>query len=68
MGAMQTLTLERLWAAKRWMSWRNFHEYLNGTLWWLEGIATLVAFIVPTAVMMTGAQTSTASPASRCRS
>jgi cellulose synthase (UDP-forming) len=63
MGAMQTLTLERLWAAKRWMSWRNFHEYLNGTLWWLEGIATLVAFIVPTAVMMTGAQTSTASPA-----
>jgi cellulose synthase (UDP-forming) len=63
MGAMQTLTLERLWAAKQWMSWRNFHEYLNGTLWWLEGIATLVAFIVPTAVMMSGAQTSTAGPA-----
>ncbi|MDQ1717929.1 MAG: hypothetical protein QOE89_1882, partial [Pseudonocardiales bacterium] len=40
MGAMQILTYERLWAAKRWMSWRNFHEYLNGTLWWLEGIAT----------------------------
>ncbi|MDT4962105.1 MAG: hypothetical protein QOF87_1752 [Pseudonocardiales bacterium] len=63
MGAMQILTHERLWAAKRWMSWRNFFEYLNGTLWWLEGIATLVAFIVPTAVMLTGAQTSTAAPA-----
>jgi cellulose synthase (UDP-forming) len=62
MGAMQTLTLERLWAAKRWMSWRTFYEYLNGTLWWLEGIATLVAFVVPTAVMLSGAQTSTAGP------
>jgi cellulose synthase (UDP-forming) len=63
MGAMQILTHERLWAAKRWMSWRNFHEYLNGTLWWLEGIATLIAFVVPTAVLLTGAQTSTAGPA-----
>lgn len=62
MGAMQILTHERLWAAKRWMSWRNFQEYLTGTLWWLEGIATLVAFLVPTTVMLTGAQTSTASP------
>jgi cellulose synthase (UDP-forming) len=62
MGAMQILTHERLWAAKGWMSWRNFHEYLNGTLWWLEGIATLIAFIVPTAVMLSGAQTSTAGP------
>ena len=62
MGAMQILIHERLWAAKRWMSWRNFYEYLNGTLWWLEGIATLVAFAVPVAVMMSGAQTSTASP------
>ncbi len=62
MGAMQTLTDERLWAAKRWMSWRNFYEYLNGTLWWLEGIATLLAFLVPTAVMLSGAQTSTAGP------
>jgi len=35
---------------------------LNGTLWWLEGIATLVAFAIPIAVMMSGAQTSTASP------
>jgi cellulose synthase (UDP-forming) len=62
MGAMQILTYERLWAAKRWMSWRNFHEYLTGTLWWLEGIATLIAFIIPTTVMLTGAQTSTAPP------
>ncbi|MEP6665743.1 MAG: glycosyltransferase family 2 protein [Nocardioidaceae bacterium] len=62
MGAMQILTEERLWAAKHWMSWRNFHEYLNGTLWWLEGIATLFAFFVPMAVMLSGAQTSTAGP------
>lgn len=62
MGAMQILTYERLWAAKSWMTWRNFHEYLNGTLWWLEGIATLVAFFVPMAVMISGAQTSTAGP------
>jgi cellulose synthase (UDP-forming) len=44
------------------MSWRNYHEYLNGTLWWLEGIATLIAFIVPIAVLLSGAQTSTAKP------
>jgi len=63
MGAMQILVHERLWAAKKWMSWRDFHEYLNGTLWWLEGIATLVAFVIPIAVMASGAETSTASPA-----
>ena len=62
MGAMQILVHERLWAAKRWMSWRNFHEYLSGTLWWLEGIATLIAFLVPIAVMLSGAETSTAGP------
>lgn len=62
MGAMQILVHERLWAAKRWMSWRNFHEYINGTLWWLEGIATLVAFIVPIGIMLSGAETSTAGP------
>ena len=62
MGAMQILTHERLWSAKRWLSWRNFHEYLNGTLWWLEGIATLIAFMVPVAVLLSGAQTSTANP------
>jgi len=63
MGAVQVLVHERLWAAKRWMSWRNFHEYLTGTLWWLEGIATLAAFAIPIAVLATGAETSTASPA-----
>ncbi|GAB3561056.1 hypothetical protein GCM10027405_12110 [Arthrobacter alkaliphilus] len=62
MGAMQILTYERLWAAKSWMTWRNFHEYINGTLWWLEGIATLIAFIIPMGVMISGAQTSTAGP------
>ena len=25
--------------AKRWLSWRNYYEYLSGTLWWLEGVA-----------------------------
>lgn len=62
MGAMQILVYEKLWAAKGWMSWRTYYEYLNGTLWWLEGIATLVAFLVPVLVMLSGAQTSTAAP------
>jgi cellulose synthase (UDP-forming) len=62
MGAMQILVRERLFAAKRWMSWRNYHEYLTGTLWWLEGIATLLAFVVPIAVLLSGAETSTANP------
>jgi cellulose synthase (UDP-forming) len=62
MGAMQILVHERLWAAKRWMSWRNFYEYLNGTLWWLEGIATLIVFAIPMAVIVSGAQTSSAHP------
>ena len=62
MGAMQILVHEKLWAAKSWMSWRNYHEYLNGTLWWLEGIATLVAFLIPVLIMLSGAQTSTAGP------
>jgi len=62
MGAMQILVRERLWAAKGWMSWRNYHEYLNGTLWWLEGIGTLVAFLIPVLVMCSGAKTSTADP------
>jgi cellulose synthase (UDP-forming) len=62
MGAMQILVHEKLWAAKGWLSWRNYHEYLNGTLWWLEGIATLVAFLIPVVIMLSGAQTSTAGP------
>lgn len=63
MGAMQILVHERLWAAKRWLSWRNFYEYLAGTLWWLEGLATVAVFAIPIAVLLSGAQTSTAPPA-----
>ena len=62
MGAMQVLIHERLWGAKRWMSWRNYYEYLAGTLWWLEGLATLAVFAIPIAVLVTGAHTSTAPP------
>ncbi|WP_426300290.1 glycosyltransferase [Arthrobacter sp. R-11] len=62
MGAMQILAYEKLWKAKSWMSWRNFHEYLNGTLWWLEGLATLLAFFVPLFILFSGAQTTTAGP------
>jgi cellulose synthase (UDP-forming) len=61
MGAMQVLSRERLWAAKRWLSWRNYYEYLSGTLWWLEGVGTVAVFAVPTAILLSGAQTSTAS-------
>jgi len=60
LGAMQVLTLERLWAAKRWLSWRNYFEYLSGTLWWLEGVATILVFLLPAAILVSGAQTSTA--------
>lgn len=62
LGAMQVLAKERLWAAKRWMSWRNYDEYLSGTLWWLEGVATIAVFFVPAAILLSGAQTSTAGP------
>ena len=62
MGSMQVLAHERLWAAKRWLSWRNFYEYLSGTLWWLEGVATLLIFAIPLAILFSGAQTSTAAP------
>ncbi len=59
---MQILVRERLWRAKSWMSWRNFHEYLTGTLWWLEGLATVLAFVVPIGILLSGAETSTAPP------
>jgi cellulose synthase (UDP-forming) len=62
MGSMQVMAHERLWAAKRWLSWRNFYEYLSGTLWWLEGVATLLVFAIPLAILFSGAQTSTAGP------
>jgi cellulose synthase (UDP-forming) len=64
MGAMQVLTTEKLWAAKRWLSWRNYYEYLTGTLWWLEGAATVLVLMIPVALLVSGAQTSTAGPLS----
>ena len=55
MGSMQVLAHEKLWAAKRWLSWRNYYEYLTGTLWWLEGVATLFVFIIPLVILLSGA-------------
>jgi cellulose synthase (UDP-forming) len=63
MGSMQVLVRERLWGAKRWLGWRNYYEYLSGTIWWLEGVGTALAFVVPAALLISGAQTSTAPPA-----
>lgn len=62
LGSMQVLAKERLWAAKRWMSWRNYFEYLSGTVWWLEGVVTVAVFALPAAILLSGAQTSTAGP------
>jgi len=62
LGSMQVLAKEKLWAAKSWMSWRNYFEYLSGTLWWLEGVAIIVVFLIPTVILLSGAQTSTAGP------
>ncbi|MCW2755337.1 MAG: hypothetical protein JWQ32_2748 [Marmoricola sp.] len=62
LGAMQVLVKEGLWGAKRGMSWRNYYEYLSGSLWWLEGAATVLVLMVPVALLLTGAQTSTAPP------
>ena len=62
MGSMQILAKEKLWAAKRWLSWRNFYEYLGGTVWWLEGVGTVIAFLIPAAILVSGAKTSTANP------
>lgn len=62
LGSMQVLAQERLWAAKSWLSWRNFYEYLSGTLWWLEGVVTLGIFVIPLAILFSGAETSTAGP------
>lgn len=62
LGAMQVLAKERLWAAKSWLSWRNYFEYLSGTVWWLEGVVTVAMFLLPAAILLSGAQTSTAGP------
>lgn len=62
LGSMQVLAKERLWAAKRWLSWRNYFEYLSGTVWWLEGVITVAVFLLPAVILLSGAQTSTAGP------
>lgn len=62
LGCMQVLVHERLWAAKRWLSWRGYYEYLDATVWWLEGVATVIGFMIPVAVLLAGAQVSTADP------
>jgi cellulose synthase (UDP-forming) len=62
LGCMQILVHERLWAAKRRLSWRNHYEYLSNTLWWLEGVGTVVAFLVPSVVLLSDVRISTASP------
>ncbi len=62
MGCMQVLVQERLWAAKRWLSWRGYYEYLDATVWWLEGVATVLGFMIPVVVLLSGAQVSTADP------
>jgi cellulose synthase/poly-beta-1,6-N-acetylglucosamine synthase-like glycosyltransferase len=62
MGTMQVFRLERLWAAKRWLSWRNFYEFTLSSIWWLEGLGLLVAFAIPIFILLSGARTSTATP------
>ena len=62
LGAMQILVHERLWTAKRWLTWRNYYDYLTGCVWWLEGVATLVAFTLPVVLLASGARTTTAGP------
>ena len=62
LGAMQVLVLEKLWRRQRWMSLRMQFEYLVGTLWWLEGLVTILALAIPATLLVTGAATSTVSP------
>jgi len=62
MGAMQVLVQERLWRRQKWMSWRTQFEYLVGTLWWLEGLVTILALAIPATLLVTGAATSTVTP------
>ena len=62
LGLMQVLVKERLWSSKRYLSWRNYYECFTGAVWWLEGLGTLLLLMVPIALLMSGAQTSTANP------
>jgi cellulose synthase (UDP-forming) len=62
MGAMQVLVHEKLWRRQRYLSWRTQFEYLIGALWWLEGLATILALAIPAVLLVTGAATSTVAP------
>jgi cellulose synthase (UDP-forming) len=62
LGAMQVTVREKLWRRQRWMSWRTQLEYVIGTLWWLEGLATVFTLAIPVTLLLTGAATSTAPP------
>ena len=62
LGLMQVLVKERLWSSKRYLSWRNYYECVTGAVWWLEGVGTLLLLMVPIALLLSGAQTSTANP------
>ncbi|HET7388417.1 MAG TPA: glycosyltransferase family 2 protein [Nocardioidaceae bacterium] len=62
LGAMQVAVAEKLWRRQQWMSWRTQLEYVLGTLWWLEGLATVFTLAIPVALLLTGAATSTAPP------
>ena len=61
MGAMQVMVHEKLWRRHRWMSLRTQLEYLAGSLWWLEGVVTVLVLAIPATLLLTGAPTSTAS-------
>lgn len=60
LGAMQVLVTEGLFRAKRGLSWRTYREYLEATVWWLEGVATVFALLLPAALMLAGSNTSVA--------
>ena len=62
MGAMQVLVHEKLWRRQRYLTWRTQFEYLVGALWWLEGLATILALVIPAVLLVTGASTSTVAP------
>lgn len=59
LGSMQVLVKEGLFRAKRGLSWSTYHEYLSATVWWLEGAATVFVLLLPVALLLGGANTST---------
>ena len=56
LGAMQILVKERLWWPKRWLTWRNYLEYLWSVIWWFEGFVTVCAMMLPAAILLGGIQ------------